>query len=104
MVHPEYPFVGRPGCTDGPRICGARIIAIITLYLGGPPSRAGAGLALSELSIPDLDLIKQVEKVRDRRGRPVALPLGLRWRKDDEFAHPLSPGRGEGRHYDEWSE
>src|SRR6266851_1630187 len=43
-------------------------IRIISIRASAP--RAGAGLSLEELAMPDLDLIKQGEQgVRDRRGR-----------------------------------
>jgi len=73
----EYSFVGRPGCTDAPGLWCRQPSNChnITISMRASASRAGAGLPLSELAMPDLDLIKQEEQVVcDRRGRPVACP------------------------------
>jgi len=51
-------------------------------------SRVDAGLALSVLAMPDLDLIKQEEQECATGAGGSRLPLGLRLREDDEFVRP----------------
>jgi hypothetical protein len=101
----ESPLVERPGCTTRDLRYDNQRIAIMTRYLCGRchPKRV-RDLALWELAMPDLDLIKQEEQVWDKPGQV----LGLGLREGDEFVRLqgflLSPGRGEGRYRDEPSE